>query len=457
MLTLCGLYVAQGIPWGFVTVTFAAWLAQPKNGLTAEEIGPILAVATLPWSFKFLWGPLMDRFTILRFGRRRPWIIFAQSMAILVLGSMLLIEDLPGMVWTEAPESGALQRAIYSFIPGPLAGLILLANIFISLQDVAVDALAVDLLAEEERGTANGLMYGSSYFGTAVGGAGLGYLVANYGIRAGLLGQAILLSLIMLLPLLIRERPDRSSDKDVPEEDGMRPHAEVDFGETPFLPPEDARQSGTESIVATESVFGNLFRAFSLRATLIGGLVAISVRIGVGVLTAVFVDYLMKGGGWQQSEYTQITGGYAVLLGLVGSAMGGYIADKFGAKKMIAITSILVGTLWISFGMIPASIESKAAVKFMLLSQEFLLAVMSVSLFALFMSISWPRVAATQFTAYMALMNLSTTIGSYTAGMLSSRLSILEILIVAGVLQAILVLPVLLIDPKQTRRVLGDS
>ena len=242
----------------------------------------------------------------------------------------------------------------------------------------------------------------------------------------------------------------------------MTPHAEIDFGETPFLPPEDAppvdsAAIDSAAIDSSESVFGNLFRAFSLRATLIGGLVAISVRIGVGVLTAVFVDYLMKDGGWKQSEYTQITGGYAVMLGLVGSAMGGYIADKFGAKKMIAITSMAIGALWISFGLIPASIESKAAVKFMLLSQEFMLAVMSVSLFSLFMSISWPRVAATQFTTYMALMNLSTTIGSYTAGILSVRLSILEILIVAGILQALLVLPVLLIDPKQTRRELGDS
>ena len=71
MLTLCGLYVAQGIPWGFVTITFASWLAKPEQGITTGQLGPILAVATLPWSFKFLWGPLMDRFTIRRLGRRR--------------------------------------------------------------------------------------------------------------------------------------------------------------------------------------------------------------------------------------------------------------------------------------------------------------------------------------------------------------------------------------------------
>ena len=48
----------------------------------------------------------------------------------------------------------------------------LLANVCVAMQEVAVDALAVDLLTEQERGVANGLMYGSSYLGTALGGAG---------------------------------------------------------------------------------------------------------------------------------------------------------------------------------------------------------------------------------------------------------------------------------------------
>ena len=147
MLTLCGLYLAQGVPWGFVTITFASWLAEPEQGITAEQLGPILAVATLPWSFKFLWGPLMDRFTISSLGRRRPWIILAQSMAIVILGSMMLINDLPNLIWTQPPEGSGWSQLIFSLVPGPLAGLILLANVFISLQDVAVDALAVDLLA----------------------------------------------------------------------------------------------------------------------------------------------------------------------------------------------------------------------------------------------------------------------------------------------------------------------
>ena len=52
-------------------------------------------------------------------------------------------------------------------------------NVFSAMQDVSVDALAVDLLREGERGRANGLMSGSKFAGTLIGGAGLGEVVGN--------------------------------------------------------------------------------------------------------------------------------------------------------------------------------------------------------------------------------------------------------------------------------------
>lgn len=452
MFTLCALYVAQGIPFGFVTITFASWLARPEHGLTTEQIGPVLAVATLPWSFKFVWGPLMDRYTIPGAGRRRPWIIFAQASAVVVLGSMLLWSDLPSMVSPRPSDTSGLQNWLYFLVPGPLGAIILVANIFVSMQDVAVDALAVDLLKEEERGIANGLMYGSSYLGTAIGGAGLGWIVAKFGIQAGLLGQASLLGIIVLLPILVRERREQSSADHVADSDQ----------EAAIQTTSDARDSQHDStdLIDTDThkpTVSDLLRAFSIRATILGAVVAVGVKIGIGVLTAVLVDYLLKGGNWTQEDYTAVTGGWAVMLGLSGAALGGFLADRIGAKPVIFSVSMLLGAQWIACGVIPNAIDSKTMMTGLLISQEFLFAVLSVGLFSMFMTISWPRVAATQFTAYMALMNLSTTIGSYISGALSTKLSVPQILIVAGILQALMVIPVLRIELKQTRRVLGES
>ncbi|MCR9201923.1 MAG: MFS transporter [Planctomycetaceae bacterium] len=462
MLTLCGLYVAQGVPWGFVTITFAAWLAEDDQGLTTAEIGPIMAVASLPWSFKFLWGPIMDRFTVKRLGKRRPWIIFAQAMAILVLGSMAFFDDLPGMVWTETPDA-SIWKPLYWLVPGPLAALILLANMFVSIQDVAVDALAVDLLEEKERGIANGLMYGSSYFGTALGGAGLGYVVSQFGIQAGILGQAVILAVIMVLPVMFRERPHPDGIGQAPTKHSL-PAATASADGSPFAAPAESATSPVAkeseqppATVESGSLIRDLLRAFSLRATILGVFVALGVKIGIGVLTTVFVDYLMKDGGWTQEQYSTVTGGYAVLLGLAGSAIGGLLADRLGAKPVIATTSIVVGLMWIVFGLMPNSLSNKSLVTALLISQEFTFAVLSVGLFSLFMAVSWPRVAATQFTTYMALMNGSTAIGSYLAGVIGESMSIYQVLIMAGGLQIVMILPVLFIDPRQTRRILGHN
>lgn len=466
MLTLCALYVAQGVPFGFATIAFAAWLAQPQHNLTTEQLGPILGVATLPWGFKFVWGPFMDRFTIPSLGRRRPWIIFAQAMAIIVLGSLAFFDDLPGMVWTEPPQGSQLWASIFWLVPGPLAAMILVANVFVSMQDVAVDALAVDLLKEEERGVANGLMYGSSYLGTAIGGAGLGFLIANFGIKAGLFGQAAILFVIMLLPIVLRERraPEQSSESPT-DAQTLAPAVEAtvpDFG-NPYAVQTAGTEAATTAVAAANnnhdgsSMTMNLLRAFTVRSSLLGVVLAIGVKIGIGVLTAVFVNYLLKDGGWSQDDYTSVTGGYAVMVGLTGAALGGFLADRWGAKPMIASTSILLGIIWIVFGLFPSALASKNCVVALLIAQEFILAVLSVALFSLFMTVSWPRVAATQFTTYMALMNLSTTIGSYTAGKVSDSFSIYQILMLAGVLQIVMIFPVLFIDPGQSRRVLGDA
>ena len=128
---LCGLYVAQGIPFGFVTIALVAHLAD--RGVSTADIGAVIAMTSLPWTFKFLWGPFIDRFSFPAMGRRRPWILFAQTAMATTLAVMIFVPDLADNV-----------RVV--------VWLVCLTNVFASLQDVAVDALAVDLLPASERG-----------------------------------------------------------------------------------------------------------------------------------------------------------------------------------------------------------------------------------------------------------------------------------------------------------------
>ena len=71
------MYFAQGIPAGLLSIAIPAWLA--VQGMSAGDIASYLAVIVLPWAFKLVTGPLMDRFEFLPMGRRRPWVIGAQA------------------------------------------------------------------------------------------------------------------------------------------------------------------------------------------------------------------------------------------------------------------------------------------------------------------------------------------------------------------------------------------
>ncbi len=69
MVTLCLLYLAQGIPWRFTAIALPAYLG--RRGLTEEAIGLVVAATTLPFAVKWVWGPIIDAIAIPRLGRRR--------------------------------------------------------------------------------------------------------------------------------------------------------------------------------------------------------------------------------------------------------------------------------------------------------------------------------------------------------------------------------------------------
>ena len=189
LLVLCGLYVSQGVPFGFVTITLAAALS--TAGASTEDIGKVIAMATLPWALKWIAGPCIDRFTIASMGRRRPWILLGQGGMVLSLLAMASLSN--------PTENLKL-----------LAWLVFIHNCFNAMQDVAADALAVDLLPPEERGRVTGFMYGSKYLGTAIGGAGLSIVLGRQGLSSAFMAMIIVVSTLTLLPLLTIERPGQS-------------------------------------------------------------------------------------------------------------------------------------------------------------------------------------------------------------------------------------------------------
>lgn len=137
-----GLYFTEGLPQGFSGV--AMTLEFKRQGMDAAAIGVFAGTILLPWSWKFLMGPLVDNLHLSRFGARKQWIVAAQIGMLLTLCMALLRMPQFG-------PDGVIGLGIFT-------GLLILHNVFAATQDVAIDALACSVLKKDERGMASCLV-----------------------------------------------------------------------------------------------------------------------------------------------------------------------------------------------------------------------------------------------------------------------------------------------------------
>jgi PAT family beta-lactamase induction signal transducer AmpG len=189
-LNFSALYIAQGIPEGITFFAIPAWMAM--NGKTPMEIGSFVAVIGIPWSFKILIAPLMDRYTILSMGRKRPWVIFGQLGLIISFLSIAFVND---------PLNNLIGLMIAGFF----------ISFFGAFQDVATDGMAIDVVPQQEQARANGIMWGSKTIGTALSLIIGTTLINIIGFSTAVASLSIAVGLIMLVPIFFRERPARKS------------------------------------------------------------------------------------------------------------------------------------------------------------------------------------------------------------------------------------------------------
>ncbi|MBJ63257.1 MAG: hypothetical protein CMB55_00475 [Euryarchaeota archaeon] len=418
VLTLCALYIAQGIPFGFMTVTFVTFLA--AEGFSAKELALLLTLGTLPWSLKFIWGPMIDRYQYRPMGRRRPWILVAQSGMILVLTCMVLFID---------PEKD-IKLIAYAF---------LFYNIFVSIQDVSTDALAVDVLKPHEIEKVNSYMFTSKTLGALIGGAGLGTIISFTGITGALLIQIPILLVIMLVPLYMRERP---GEKQFP----WSPDSGLGIYD-------EEREKDNKTF---REIASNFRIAFSLKSTRLGILLSLVLCLSyflIPVLPLLFVREL----GWSEEKFNATKGGLILLVTMFGYIFGGMLGKRFGGKSVIIYSTLAGALISLVWGLTEGWWSSTAYLVSIWCIHTFVFAMVSMNVFSLMMRITWSEIGGTQFTTYMALMNLSAIIGYQLTDPLASRFDYTTLFLIAAVLETLMIGAALFIDPNETRRALGVS
>lgn len=357
--TFGALYFAQGVPLGFVSLALPIELADRVDQST---ISSLLAIAILPWSLKVFAAPLVDRFALVpRAGRRRPWILLAQLFMALTILALLVT-----------------PAASVAF-----AALVFLHNVGAALQDVATDALAVDVLSAKERGKANSVMWGAKAAGVALGGAPLSWLGNWVGFEWTFVVQFILLMAVAGLVLVVRE------------------------GEAP--------RGGAESTFSLPE----LARSFATRATFAGLVLALVVMTASDLTGALVVPMLRTELGWSEGDVQLRVGTYVVVAGVVSAIFGGVIVDRYGRRLTLASAVVVIALVHLALVISPELRHSMNAMTLWFAVRGIATTVAMTALITLLMDVTNPKVGATMVTAYFSLANLNTVWAAALGGALA--------------------------------------
>ncbi len=359
------LYFAQGVPEGMITFGIPAWLAM--NGKSPGEIAGFAVVAILPWTFKFIVAPLMDRYTILSMGRKRPWVILGQ---IGLVGSCIYMAYIPD------PLNNLDQLMIAAF----------LVSCFGAFQDVATDGMAIDVIPAEQQAKANGFMWGSKIIGMSVSLAAGSWILSKYGFSSAMLTMAAVIGVIMLVPLFVRERPGEKL--------------------TPFSKGEASPETKKLQIDSWRLIFKSLYRVFSLRNSL---LIAVLLFLSSGAakyISTLLPIFTVKELGWTSTEYSQYYATAKLIGGILGMLAGGILIEKYGKKRMIHIYFFGYVALITIFSLSKTYWADKSFVYAFMIGQNAIYTLCCIGLFAIAMQSCWKKVSASQFTLYMTIANL---------------------------------------------------
>lgn len=382
------LYVTEGVPLGFAATAVAAQLR--RMGVGPAEIGAFVAMFYLPWAFKWAFGPMVDVFRSKRFGHRRAWILFTQLGMVLTLLCLLPIS---------LPEGLALFTAV-----------LFVHNLIAAAQDVAIDALAVNTLAPQERGLANGLMFAGASLGQAVGGAGVLWVMGfGGGLPAGI--GTVVVTILLVTGLVTWPMKEALAVAVAGGLHGVAAAAAAaavhgqGWSQALGQMREFTRQA-FQSFLGTRAAFGGVFFAL-----LPAGAMSLSLALQTNLAVELGMD----------DNEVALLALVSTLISGVCMVIGGFVADKLGVRRMLALYTALMSLpgLYLAWRLYQAGYvmpRQAGAPPLPELIRELWVATVAFNValglmygtrMAVFMNITNPVVAGTQFTAYMAMANLA--------------------------------------------------
>lgn len=370
------LYAMQGVPAGFALTALANFLI--GRGVSALKIGTFDAIIGVPWVINFIWGAVIDRYQFSLMGLRKHWIVFSQVFALIALLGLLFLKD-------------PVTQINYVLI------IFTVHAVFASIQDASVDSLSIAITPINEQGKVNAFMRSGMVSGVAFGAAGLSAILHYYGFFYAALAQLILLIVFTIVTYVIKV--DRT-DSYMPSFYLKPIYNQNNILENPNL--KWLFNQLYKGITAAKSI-----RIFSVMAL---------VYLCLSVFIRSFSFHLIHNLHWADSQLSILQGTWGSLITVVVTLGGGIIADRIGPGRMQQIVVVCICAFFLIFNGLGAywvhrQFSITGVILYSLADPMFSVAAMPV-----LMALCLKKVEASQFTTYMAIVNLCDVLGAYISG-----------------------------------------
>jgi PAT family beta-lactamase induction signal transducer AmpG len=374
LLVVGVLYVAEGIPFGFINTTLSFYMR--GQGVPLEHIG-ILSLLGLAWSLKFFWSPLADRF-----GSRAAWLVPSQVVIIVCLLALAYLTP------------GPVTLSYWA-----LVGVMCLAS---ATQDLAVDAYSIDLLETKELGWANGVRNGAYRLGLLTAGAGLLIVSDRLGWRPAIVGVAVIMAAMALTVLLCR----------------------------PFHLPRQVKPQAESNWLRQFRVSLEGLKSHPHLAAII--LFTLLYKAGDALMGSM-VSPFWRDQGFTGAQFGTVSGIFGAAATILGGLLGGWFTSRYGIGRGLWVLGILQAASnlgywaaalpglgrWVAFTLpLPFQAESVPVYLIYLASQgESISAGMgSAAFMAFLMALCDKRFSATQYAFFALLFGFSGRIMGYLGG-----------------------------------------
>ncbi len=390
MAILLLLGFSSGLPLFLVRGrTLAAWLTDA--GVTTSVIG-LFSLLALPYSFKFLWSPFLDRYTIpfpgsLGRSRRRGWLVLSQILLLIGLLIMSLQDPLRGPVFTlniigiEDPVEGPLNLMVIGFIVAFLG----------ATQDIVVDAYRTDSLTERETGAGVAVFVNGYRIALWITGAVALFLADRipwnqvYGLMA-------ILMVVGLITTLFAPEPDLET-----------------------APP----QSLSEAVVQPFLAFAHQYSW--LRTSLILGFILIF-QLADGLAGTMTTTFLKEGVNFSNTDLSLYLGTFGFFATVGGTFLGGFVVSGLGLYRALFFSSLMQGLSNAGFAAIALIGKNYLALASGILIENVAGGISTASFLAFLMNLCDQRYSATQYALFTSLFSIGGVISGSVSGFMEEQL-----------------------------------